>query len=634
MSRASLAAVSSAALLIICSTATARDHMERTELFNGSSLEGWQPEGDATWKVAGGDIVASATGAPGRLALDRGYQDFILTLAFRCDGCQAGVLLRRAPLASGSTSAIYASIAGPDAGTAYRVTIDAQGQEVDRTLLHEFVGRSRLPYMRMAITPEDDGWSELRIQLRGDEEPDDDDPAAEAAPRKTAAGIYGPLALQISRGEARYRNVVVEDLTRPAAGLLEEVTAEDFRKVQLTDRFYAEGIAAGDVNRDGATDVVSGPFAYIGPEFNRAHEIYAPRTYSIAGEGQGGQYTDSFLTYVHDFDADGWPDVLKVNFDGAFLYVNPRGESRHWSEHKVVDAISAETTQLADVDGDGQRELILSTGRGEERVVGFAKPDGSDPTKPWTLCAVSAKGDWGGHGMGYGDLNGDGRTDILQGSGWWEQPSDGATTGEWPFHAVPFGRGTDPFIRGADMFAYDVNGDDLPDVITSLFAHGPGLVWYEQQRTGQGDITWTEHVIMDDPTASPEERKGWEITDKSVVFTELHALALVDMNEDGTKDIVTGKRWWSHGIEYSENDLDDPAVLYWFKLVRKPGGEVAFVPHLINNYVGLGTQIAADDVNGDGRPDVLTAARKGAFVFFNNPREGTKPTAARKSQGL
>ena len=115
-----------------------------------------------------------------------------------------------------------------------------------------------------------------------------------------------------------------------------------------------------------------------------------------------------------------------------------------------------------------------------------------------------------------------------------------------------------------------------------------------------------------------------------MAFSELHALALVDMNADGTNDIVTGKRWWSHGMAYSENDLGDPAVLYWFEIVRKPGGQVAFTPHLINNYVGLGTQIAAADVNGDSKPDVLTAARKGAFVFLNNRPEGAKPTAARK----
>ena len=65
------------------------------------------------------------------------------------------------------------------------------------------------------------------------------------------------------------------------------------------------------------------------------------------------------------------------------------------------------------------------------------------------------------------------------------------------------------------------------------------------------------------------------------------------------KDIVTGKRWWSHGYIPEENAIDSPPVLYWFKLVRKPGGEVEFVPHLINNDSGVGTQIVVTDMNGE-----------------------------------
>jgi hypothetical protein len=136
------------------------------------------------------------------------------------------------------------------------------------------------------------------------------------------------------------------------------------------------------------------------------------------------------------------------------------------------------------------------------------------------------------------------------------------------------------------------------------------------------------HVIMDRPDASPDAKKTWEITDKSVAFTELHAIQLVDMDGDGLKDIVTGKRWFSHGIEYPENDRDDPAVMAWFKLVRKPGGQVEFVPNIINNYVGLGTQIAVVDMNGDKKPDVLTAARKGAYIFFNNVARASARTTS------
>ena len=625
-----LTSVSFIAALLCFSFAASTDHSNSTSLFNGTSLAGWHFQG-GEWRVLNHEIVGSVkSGAVNSLILDRGYEDFILNFAFRCESCEMGVLLRDTPLpeAKDQTSALYISVSGPDAGTEYRVTLDSEGRELNRKLLTKFAGRAGQATLRINNGP--NGWADVRIALRGQVPPPpaSERPKADAAPQNLT-GNYGKIALHIGGTpgtEVRFKNISIEDLTRPLEGLPTEVTSSQFRKVQLTDRFYTEGIAVGDINRDGVMDVVAGPFCYLGPDYKHTLEIYPPETYNIAGPAQHGNYTDSFLTYAYDFDGDGWPDVLKINFSGAYLYINPRGESRHWSAYKVVNDVSGETTQLGDIDGDGKPELIMSTGRNQDREVGYAKPDWSNPTKPWTFHAVSTKGDWGGHAMGYGDVNGDGRVDILQGAGWWQQPASGPTSQPWEFHPVPFGHGTDPFVRGADIFLYDVNGDGIPDVITSLFAHGPGLVWYEQQRDGHGGITWKEHTIMGDPSVDLSERKTWEETDKNVAFGELHALALTDMDGDGLKDIVTGKRWWSHGIEYGENELDDPPVLYWFKLVRKPGGQVEFVPHLINNYVGLGTQIATADMNGDGTPDVLTAARKGVFVFFNNLKKGRETT--------
>jgi hypothetical protein len=610
--------------------------------FNGTSLAGWRSEGSAQWRAASGELVGSAASGPGSLVLDRSHQDIILRFAFRCEGCDAGVLLRNAaqPSKPGTTTALYVALSGPDARTLHRVTLDAQNKEVERTTLYKWTARQNPPGMQMRMTPGANGWTNVHIQVRGDVtappppggRSDQQASLGTAALNSTQAyPMYGPLSLRVAGGEVRIKDLTVTDLLRPAAGIAAEVTSPAFRRVQLTDRFYSEGISAGDVNRDGVMDALTGPYAYLGPDFKRSIEIYRPQIYAPSNPTMAGLYTDNFLNYVHDFTGDGWPDYLKVNFNGAYLYVNPKGESRYWPVTQVTDGVSSETTQLGDLDGDGKVELLMSIGSGANRVIGFSKP-GAGPTERWTFHAVSDKGDWGGHGYGYGDINGDGKADIIQGSGWWEQPAAGATSGPWKFNPVPFGRGTDPFIRGADMFAYDVNGDKLPDVVTSLFAHGPGLVWFEQQRAGQGPITWKMHMIMDSPDATADERKTWELSDKNVVFTELHVLQLVDMDGDGLKDIVTGKRWFSHGMEYPENDRDDPPVVAWLKLVRKSGGQVEFVPHIINNYAGIGTQISVVDMNGDKRPDVLTAQRKGAYIFFNNVTGSRERTTSSPSR--
>ena len=599
---------------------------DTTSLFNGTSLTGWKPVGAAQWRAANGQIVGTASGTPGLLALEKSYQDVILRFAYQCNGCDAGVLLRNASSsasAPGTTSALYVGLSGPDAMTLHRVTLDAQGKELARTNLYKWTARQNPPGMQLRVLDGGDGWKHVRVQVRGDVNAPPPAGRGAGAPAAPAAGdspaetfaVFGPAALRVISGEVRVKDVLLTDLLRPAAGVAAEVTSPNFRRIQLTDRFYSEGISVGDINRDGNMDALSGPHAYLGPDFKRAVEIYRPQIYAIANATFGGQYTDNFLNYVHDFTGDGWPDYLKINFNGAYLYVNPQSESRYWAMHQVSEGgVSSETTQLGDIDGDGKPELLGSIGSGANRVIGYWKP-GSNPTQQWQFTPVSEKGDWGGHAYGFGDINGDGKVDVLQGSGWWEAPATPGTA--WKFSAVPFRRGTDPFLAGADMFAYDVNGDKLPDVITSLFAHGPGLVWFEQQKSAQGAIAWKMHMIMDDPHAPATLKNDWQLSNKNAAFTELHALELVDMDGDGVKDIITGKRWFSHGMEYPENDHDDPAVIAWIKINRKAGGAVEFVPHIINNYAGLGTQIKVADMNNDKRPDVLTAARKGAYIFLN-----------------
>jgi hypothetical protein len=134
------------------------------------------------------------------------------------------------------------------------------------------------------------------------------------------------------------------------------------------------------------------------------------------------------------------------------------------------------------------------------------------------------------------------------------------------------------------------------------------LSWFEQNRSQAGEISFVEHRIM----GTPEEIKTF-----GVAFSQPHALTLADLNGDGLRDIVTGKRRWAHGPKGDVDPMGTP-VNYWFELIRDrsaPGG-ARYVPHLIDDASALGTQVEAIDVNGDGTPDVLTASKLGAFVFL------------------
>jgi hypothetical protein len=397
-----------------------------------------------------------------------------------------------------------------------------------------------------------------------------------------------------------------------------EFELHTFKRLQLNDQFWSEGASFGDLNNDGKNDLISGPWWWEGPDFKKSHEIYsATKTFNLklgplttvkvpgfeGTLGVANKYSDNFFVWVLDFNKDGWNDILIVGFPGqdTSWFENPKGQEGHWTRHKIFAQTDNESPTFIDITGDGKPELVCITkGR-----YGYAAPDWSAPEQPWTFHAISPDNKYGNftHGMGVGDVNGDGRMDLLEKDGWWEQPPSLADDPVWNFHKQPMGSG------GSQMYAYDVNGDGWNDIITALAAHGFGLAWYEQYREGD-EIKFREHIFMN---KDPHENKY------GVKFSELHAIDLVDMDGDGLKDIVTGKRFWSHG-RTGDPDRNDSAVLYWFQLVRRADKSVDFVPHLIDDNSGVGTQVVAGDINGDGLPDVIVGNKKGTFVLLHEKK--------------
>lgn len=387
----------------------------------------------------------------------------------------------------------------------------------------------------------------------------------------------------------------------------EEFFLIEFETRLLNDEYYSEGANAGDIDGDGQADVVCGPFWYRGPDFQTRYPIYEPVPQNR------DRYADNFFSWVHDFDADGHPDVLAVGFPGtpAYVYRNPGVQPRGpedksntsnagWTKHQVLDWVSNESPQFTDIVGDSMEELVCT----RDGFFGFATVNRDDPLGPWTFHPISEQiaPPRFGHGLGIGDINGDGRQDLLFSGGWFEQPSENPENRRWKLHEVSFSNA----YGGAEMYAYDVDGDGDQDVLTSHAAHDFGLGWYEQVNS-EGEIRFEHHLIMGD---RPERNRY------GLVVSELHSIALEDIDGDGLKDLVTGKTFWSHHRQSPMWDADP--VVYWFRLVRGDDGTVDWVPQLAGKRSGIGRQLSVKDLNQDGLLDFVVGGMKGTHVLIQS----------------
>jgi hypothetical protein len=369
---------------------------------------------------------------------------------------------------------------------------------------------------------------------------------------------------------------------------LEAQEHSGFRKHTLTTDFISEGVAVGDVNRDKKMDVIAGAYWFEAPGWKR-HELAPGKVFDGAKE-----YSNSFLNFSMDVNQDGWIDLIWIDFPGkaAHWYENPKNKPGHWRKHVIADSVSVgnESPAFVDVNNDGRPDIICADSKAKQMV--WLKAPKKKGNTTWQRFAIS-KTDAPGtnifsHGIGYGDVNKDGRADVVIREGWWEAPRNREQP-DWTFHPAALGEDC------SQMHVLDVNADGTNDVV-SCAAHRRGIWWHEQQVNADGNATWKTHLIIDS-------------------ITQTHSSTFADLDKDGNPDLITGKRFFAHNDTNNDPGTYDPPYILWFRFT--PGKAPYWTPNIIDNNSGVGLNIVARDMNKDKTIDIVISNKKGVYYFEN-----------------
>jgi FG-GAP-like repeat len=353
-----------------------------------------------------------------------------------------------------------------------------------------------------------------------------------------------------------------------------------FEKVVL-DLGANEACTFADINGDGRLDIVAGENWFEAPNWPR---------HRFREFGFTNNYIDNFSDLALDVNGDGRIDLISVSWFSRRIawFENPGAKDKRWVEHSIEAVSPVEFAFLVDLNNDGKAEEILPQFGDKKAPLAWYELKGGKFVKH----VVDASSH--GHGIGAGDVNGDGKNDVLTPDGWFEAP-------DWKFHPA--------FESKAFSFMHvtDVNGDGKNDVITSN-AHDYGLLLFEQQSTGE----WKKSVIDD----------SW---------SQGHAVTLVDLNGDGQLDILTGKRYMAHNGK--DPGGREPLGIYWYERM-KTESKIEWVRHVIDygGRTGGGMQIPVADLDGDGDLDFAVGGKSGVFLFLNHSSNKATGSGSRSSQ--